>query len=229
MPRFCPECGTKQHNDNNHFCSNCGFDFSKIENDQNNSNLDNSDDSFISVPISSDDDGSSSSGLEESDSKDSSSSKPNSKSTFTISNDHITPTSTNETKTSSTNNEPITPSSTSRVKTSSSSSRVKTSGTTNRTKKNNSKGFLSDLSFNKCFFAFAALLIILSIIGMLAESTQTEPYSDDGLTSFMESSSSYDLSSFLDDTSYDDSYDYVSYDKMINPRILEASDILINR
>ena len=32
MTKFCPECGTQQREDNVKFCSNCGFDFSKIEN-----------------------------------------------------------------------------------------------------------------------------------------------------------------------------------------------------
>ena len=26
MTKFCPECGFKQKDENNHFCSNCGFD-----------------------------------------------------------------------------------------------------------------------------------------------------------------------------------------------------------
>ena len=32
MTKFCPECGTQQCDDNVKYCSNCGFDFSKIEN-----------------------------------------------------------------------------------------------------------------------------------------------------------------------------------------------------
>ena len=49
---------------------------------------------------------------------------------------------------------------------------------------------------------------------MLSQATQTEPYSDDGLTSFMERSSSYGLSDFIEDSNndYDDSSsDYLSY------------------
>ena len=33
MTKFCPECGFKQKDENNHFCSNCGYDFSKLENE----------------------------------------------------------------------------------------------------------------------------------------------------------------------------------------------------
>ena len=49
---------------------------------------------------------------------------------------------------------------------------------------------------------------------MISQVTQTEPYSDDGLTSFMERSSSYGLSDFIEDSNnnydYSDS-DYLSY------------------
>ena len=51
------------------------------------------------------------------------------------------------------------------------------------------------------------------ILGMIAQ-TDKEPYSDDGLTSFMERSSSYGLSDFIEDSNngYDDpSYEYLSY------------------
>ena len=83
----------------------------------------------------------------------------------------------------------------------------------NRPKSTNND-FLSNLTFNKCFLAFAVLLILLAVIGMLSQATQTEPYSDDGLTSFMERSSSYGLSDFIEDSNnnydYSDS-DYLSY------------------
>ena len=49
---------------------------------------------------------------------------------------------------------------------------------------------------------------------MIGQASQREPYSDDGLTSFMESSSSYGLSDFIEDSNnnYDDSdSDYLSY------------------
>ena len=51
MAKFCPECGFKQHNDNNRYCSNCGFDFSKVES---NIKSEGSDNSTITVPITSD-------------------------------------------------------------------------------------------------------------------------------------------------------------------------------
>ena len=49
---------------------------------------------------------------------------------------------------------------------------------------------------------------------MILEATETEPYSDDGLTSFMYESNNYDLNSFLEDSNnyYDDSNsNYLSY------------------
>ena len=49
MTKFCPECGAEQHSDNNRFCSNCGFDFSKITGNQNNNDFSSSD--SINVPI----------------------------------------------------------------------------------------------------------------------------------------------------------------------------------
>ena len=51
MAKFCPECGFEQHNDNNRYCSNCGFDFSKVES---NIKSEGSDNSTITVPITSD-------------------------------------------------------------------------------------------------------------------------------------------------------------------------------
>ena len=51
MAKFCPECGFEQHNDNNRYCSNCGFDFSKVES---NIKSEESDNSTITVPITSD-------------------------------------------------------------------------------------------------------------------------------------------------------------------------------
>ena len=55
-------------------------------------------------------------------------------------------------------------------------------------------------------------MILLLIIGMMAQKADTEPSSDRGLTSFMESSGGYDLSSSYD-TSYDDYYsdEYLQY------------------
>ncbi|MBE6512990.1 MAG: zinc ribbon domain-containing protein [Methanobrevibacter olleyae] len=51
MAKFCPECGFEQHNDNNRYCSNCGFDFSKLENDIKSEEDGNS---TVIVPIGSD-------------------------------------------------------------------------------------------------------------------------------------------------------------------------------
>ena len=51
MTKFCPECGFKQKDENNHFCSNCGYDFSKLESSDKDSN--SPDNSSINVPITS--------------------------------------------------------------------------------------------------------------------------------------------------------------------------------
>ena len=88
------------------------------------------------------------------------------------------------------------------------------SNSSNKSRINNSSnGFLSNLTFNKCFLAFALLLIIMVIGGMLVQTTQ-EPYSENGLTSFMDSSGHNDLSDIWDESSYDndDSEDYLSFD-----------------
>ena len=180
MAKFCPECGFEQRNDNNRYCSNCGFDFSKMES---NIKSDESDNSSITVPITSDVEIVSNS-VEFTDSKTiSSSSSVSSTDSATVSS----------------------------AKSSSSSSKT----TKTYTSKSSNNGFLSNLSFNKCFLAFAVLLIILVLIGMISQATQTEPYSDKGLTSFMESSSSYGLSDFIEDSNnnYDDDSDsdYLSY------------------
>ena len=180
MAKFCPECGFEQHNENNRYCSNCGFDFSKMES---NIKSDDSDNSSITVPITSDVEIVSNS-VEFTDSKTiSSSSSVSSTDSATVSS----------------------------AKSSSSSSKT----TKTYTSKSSNNGFLSNLSFNKCFLAFAVLLIILVLIGMISQATQTEPYSDKGLTSFMESSSSYGLSDFIEDSNnnYDDDSDsdYLSY------------------
>ena len=206
MTKFCPECGFKQKDDKNRYCSNCGFDFSILEDDRDSIS---SEDSSVNVPISSDSNGSSS-GSVGSDSNNSSNSE-----------NQVSPSPNNKTKAVSnpTSKSKIVSNSTNRTKTVSNS-------TIKAKKVTNSNGFLSNLSFNKCFLAFAVLLIVMVIGGMLVQTTQ-EPYSDDGLTSFMESSDHYDLSSFLDDNgsdnddSYDflddsgsdndDSYDYLSY------------------
>lgn len=189
MAKFCPECGFEQHNDNNRYCSNCGFDFSKVES---NIKSEGSDNSTITVPITSD--------VEivtkPADSTDSK----------TIGSSSSVSSSDSSAKSSSSS-----VSSTISTAKSSSTSSAKTTKT--YTSKSSNNGFLSNLSFNKCFLAFAVLMIILVIIGMIAQ-TDKEPYSDDGLTSFMERSSSYGLSDFIEDSNnnydYSDS-DYLSY------------------
>ena len=203
MTKFCPECGFKQKDDKNRYCSNCGFDFSILEDDRDSISSEDSsvnapissEDSSVNVPISSDSNGSSS-GSVGSDSNNSSNSE-----------NQVSPSPNNKTKAVSnpTSKSKIVSNSTNRTKTVSNS-------TIKAKKVTNSNGFLSNLSFNKCFLAFAVLLIVMVIGGMLVQTTQ-EPYSDDGLTSFMESSDHYDLSSFLDDSGSDndDSYDYLSY------------------
>ena len=197
MAKFCPECGFEQHSDDNRYCSNCGFDFSKVENSIKSEGDDNS---SVIVHIDSDE-------------------GPVSKPADSTDSKVISPSST----ASSTDSKVISPSSTA----SSASSTAKGSSTNNAkssarssakttktyTSKSTNNDFLSKLSFNKCFLAFAVLLILLMIIGMFAQLDQ-EPHSDHGLTSFMEQSDSYGLSDFIDDSNnnYDDyDYDYLSY------------------
>ena len=175
MAKFCPECGFEQHNDSNRYCSNCGFDFSKVENSIESEEDDNS---SVIVHIDSDDGPVS----KPADAKDSKVIKSTS-----------------------------TASSTASSAKSSSVSSKKTTKT--HTSKSSNNDFLSNLTFNKCFLAFAVLLIIFFIIGMFAQ-LDPEPHSDHGLTSFMESSNSYSYSDFMDDSNnyYDDSdYDYLNY------------------
>ena len=180
MAKFCPECGFEQHNDNNRYCSNCGFDFSKVENSIKSEKDDNS---TVIVPINSDD----SPIPKPADSRDSK---------------VISPSSTDSSKVSTAKG-----SSVSSTKNSAGSS-AKTTKTS--TSKSSNNDFLSNLTFNKCFLAFAVLLIIMVIGGMIIQVTDTEPYSEHGLTSFMESSNSYSYSDFMDDSNnyYDDSNDY---------------------
>lgn len=95
-----------------------------------------------------------------------------------------------------------------------SSSGSSTKTTKTYSPKTSQNDFLSNLSFNKCFLAFAILLIFLVVLGMISEATQTEPYSDNGLTSFMESSSGYGLSDFIEDSDnyyYDSDSEYLKY------------------
>ena len=190
MAKFCPECGFEQHNDNNRYCSNCGFDFSNVESNIKSEEPDNS---SIVVPITSDVDPVS---------------KP-AKST-----DSKTISSSSSVSSTGSNSKSSSSAGVSTASSSKSSSSSSTKTTKTSTSKSSNNDFLSNLSFNKCFLAFAVLLIILVIIGMISQVTQTEPYSDDWLTFFMERSSSYGLSDFIEDSNnnydYSDS-DYLSY------------------
>ena len=174
MTKFCPECGTKQHTDDARFCSNCGFDFSKLEENEK-----------ITVSISSD----------ESDSN---------------SNSSVSSSGTVSNKPSNSTYKP----SNSTYKSSNSSH--KSSNSSHKKVSFDSKGFLSNLSIAKCFAILAVLLIFLTVLGMLVQTTETEPTSDEGLTSFMENSHSQ-VPDFLQDDyydsndGYDDSYDFLSY------------------
>ena len=179
MAKFCPECGFEQHNDDNRYCSNCGFDFSKVENSIKSEGDDNS---SVIVHIDSDE-------------------GPVSKPVNSTDSKVISPSSVASSTASTANN-----SSTNNTKTSAGSS-AKTTKT--YTSKSSNNDFLSKLTFNKCFLAFAVLLIIFVTIGMFAQ-LDPEPSSDHGLTSFMERSNSYGLSDFIEDSNnnYDDSNDY---------------------
>ena len=203
MAKFCPECGFKQHNDNNRYCSNCGFDFSKVES---NIKSEESDNSSITVPITSDDEVVSKPAKSTDSKTIGSSSSVSSSDSGVISSSSSVSSSDSGVISSSSS-----VSSTGSSAKSSSTSSAKTTKT--YTSKSSNNGFLSNLSFNKCFLAFAVLMIILVILGMIAQ-TDKEPYSDDGLTSFMERSSSYGLSDFIEDSNnYYDDYDsdYLSY------------------
>ena len=183
MVKSCPECGFEQHNDDNRYCSNCGFDFSKVENNIKSEEKDNS---SVIVHIDSDED-------------------PVSKPADTTDSKAIKSTSTASSTASNAKG-----SSTPSTKSSSVSS-AKTTKT--HTSKSSNNDFLSNLTFNKCFLAFAVLLIIFFIIGMFAQ-LDPEPSSDHGLTSFMERSNSYSYSDFIEESNnyYDDSdYEYLSY------------------
>ncbi|WP_407461555.1 zinc ribbon domain-containing protein [Methanobrevibacter sp.] len=175
MTKFCPECGAQQRDDNVKFCSNCGFDFSKIENKDDSQGIGPE---TIKIDISGSDDSnlikSSSSNVQNAKTNDSNKSSP-------------------------------------KVSTARTSDSKKSSSSGQINKKSSSNGLLSYLSFNKCFFAFAALLILLTIFGMTLQVTETEPSSDYGLTSFMESSGGYsiDNSYYYDDS--DSNSNYLSY------------------
>ena len=151
MTKFCPECGFKQKDENNHFCSNCGYDFSKLESSDKDSN--SPDNSSINVPINSDSKGSPDSSPVSSDLDSSSVFGPISS--------------------SSDNSSSVSKPRTSVSKISHNSNNQRKSNSSNKSRINNSSnGFLSNLTFNKCFLAFALLLIIMVIGGMLVQTTQ---------------------------------------------------------
>ena len=213
MTKFCPECGTKQRDDNNHYCPNCGFDFSSLERDSNLNLVDSDNDkildldnSSVDVPIEPLDKEDSKFAAEAKSSVASSDSSASSSSAKSPISSIDSSTSSSSAPRSSTKKP-----STSSVKVSSSS----TKRTKNYSSNSSKNDLLSNLSFNKCFLAFAVLLIIMVIGGMILDATVTEPYSDDGLTSFMYESNNYNLDSFIEDyNSYDDSdseSDYLSY------------------
>ncbi len=170
MTKFCPECGTQQRDDNVKFCSNCGFDFSKIENKEDSKGIGQE---SIKIDISGSDDSNKSS-----------------------------PSSVQSSGVNSSNK------SSPKVSTARTGDSKKSSSSGQINKNTSSDGLLSNLSFNKCFFAFAALLIFLTIFGMILQVTETEPSSDYGLTSFMESSGDYsiDNSYYYEDSDYNSNY-----------------------
>ena len=204
MTKFCPECGFKQHNDNNRYCSNCGFDFSKLEEIESNSNgsevaginlIDDSEDASVNVPI-----------IDLEDSEDSKpfASEPihsvshadDSNSIGSSSASSVDSNSTGSGSSSSPNSVDSKP----KITVSNSSSNSNRKRKTNANQKAKSKKS-SDWSFNKCFVTIAAFLIILVIFGLITEAFQPEPYSDRGITSFMEKSINFNLNDFFDETS----------------------------
>ena len=170
MTKFCPECGTQQREDNVKFCSNCGFDFSKIENNNDSQGISPE---TIKIDIS---------GSDDSNPKKSSPSS-------------VQSTGVNDSKKSSPQ---VSTARTDDSKKSTSSSQIN---------KTNNSDLLSNLSFNKCLIAFAVLMALLMIIGMIGEATETQPSSDRGLTSFMDSSGAYDSNAYIDSSYYYDDSD----------------------
>ncbi len=215
MTKFCPECGFKQHNDNNRYCSNCGFDFSKLEEIGSNSNssdslginaIDDSEDASINVPIT--------------DLEDSEDSKPfTSEPSHSVSHVSVDSKPAGSSSGSSVDSKPVGSSSSSSAdskpkntvsKSSSNSNREVRTDANQKTKSKKS----SDFTFNKCFGTFAAFLIIIVIFGLITQAFPPEPYSDGGITSFMERSNSYDLNDFLEETSNENDY-YTDYDDIL--------------
>ena len=211
MTKFCPNCGYEQHNDDNRFCSQCGYEFPDFIVNEQSDSIDNKNNELDSVINNNDE----SSTIDNNNDEFSTLSNENEEST-TKNDDGIKIILKNETSENKNNDSINSKTKNSGVASSNSKSKVKTV-----TPKSND--FLSNLTFNRCFAAFAILIIILAVIGMISEATQTEPYSDKGLSSFLEESNSGtyvdgygnidSLEDFLDysDNQKDDSdYDYLS-------------------
>ena len=201
MTKFCPECGFKQHNDNNRYCSNCGFDFSKLEEIESNSNgsevaginlIDDSEDTSVNVPIID---------LEDSEDSNPFASEPSHSVSHADDSNSTGSSSVDSNSTgSSSSSSPNSVDSKPKITVSNSSSNSNRKRKTNANQKAKSKKS-SDWSFNKCFVTIAAFLIILVIFGLITEAFQPEPYSDRGITSFMDKSINFNLNDFLDETS----------------------------
>ncbi len=185
MTKFCPECGTQQRDDHVKYCSNCGFDFSKIENREDNRGISSD---TIKIDIS--------------DSEDSNKSSPFSVQSVGVNGSNKSSPSSVQSVGVNGSNKSSPKASTPRIN---DSKKSPSSGQIN--KSTSSNGLLSNLSFNKCLLAFAALMVLLLIIGMISQATETQPTSDHGLTSFMESSGAYDSNSFIDNSYYYDDSD----------------------
>lgn len=201
MTKFCPECGFKQHNDNNRYCSNCGFDFSKLEEIESNSNgsevaginlIDDSEDTSVNVPIID---------LEDSEDSNPFASEPSHSVSHADDSNSTGSSSVDSNSTGSgSSSSPNSVDSKPKITVSNSSSNSNRKRKTNANQKAKSKKS-SDWSFNKCFVTIAAFLIILVIFGLITEAFQPEPYSDRGITSFMDKSINFNLNDFLDETS----------------------------
>lgn len=184
MTKFCPECGTQQRDDSVKYCSNCGFDFSKLENKIEGQGINQE---SIKIDIEGSDDTGSN----------------NSSSSSVQGSNNSSP------KASTTRiNDSTKSSSAGQIKNTSSSSNI-----------------LSSLSFNKCLVACLVLFIFLAVLGMIVEFTEPEPFSDRGLTSFMESSGNNDYNSYLQDSDY---YDNSNYDSDYDSDYLSYSILSVH-
>ena len=223
MTKFCPNCGYEQHNDDNKFCSNCGYEFPDFIVNEQSDSIDNENKESDPIINNNDEFNTITNGNDESstitDGNDEFSTLSNDGESTTIKNDDgikiILKNETSENKNQKSNTS----------KTRNNGSTSTNSRTRNKTNAPRSNDFLSNLTFNRCFAAFAILIILLLIIGMISEATRTEPYSDKGLTSFLEEShpgtyvdgygyidSVEDFLEYSDSQKDDSDYDYLSYD-----------------